>query len=217
MKTTLIFLASLAVVLGIFAYFAVFGPPTGSYSVSPNSTSTDTSSPFVFASSTASSTAGTVSGGTASSTGGAGGTGAGGSGASTPTAFGTSFATPPLSWPQGQSKISIKAVTIEGDAMTFTLTVQTGGAPECVPLNLRLVADEQGDLAPPNPVSFSFPDSGNCNGAPNQTYTNQTTTFAIDPTALPLLFTTGGSSNIFFEVATTTGNGLSIDFPGTSG
>ncbi len=101
--------------------------------------------------------------------------------------------------------------------MTFTLTVQTGQSPECVPLNLRLVADEQGDLEPPNPASFAFPDSGNCNGAPNQTFANQTTTFTVDPTAIPLLFTTGGSSNIFFEIATSSDNGLNVLFPGPNG
>jgi len=209
MKTTLIFFGSLAVVLGIFAYFAVFGAPTGSYAVSPidNASGTDiTSSSFTFASSTSSSTAlGDAGAASSSTSGGATGT------------FGTSFGTPALSWPEGQSKISITALSLEGGQMTFTLSVQTGAAPECVPLNLRLVADEQGDLDPPNPASFSFPDSGNCNGAPGQTYTNQTTTFAVDPTALPLLFTTGGTSNIFFEIATSSGNGLSVDFPGTSG
>jgi len=101
--------------------------------------------------------------------------------------------------------------------MTFTLAVQTGAASACVPLNLRLIADEAGDLEPPVPASFAFPGSGNCNGAPSQSYANQTTTFTVNPANFPLLFTTGGTSNIFFEVATTSRNGLNIDFPGTSG
>ena len=101
--------------------------------------------------------------------------------------------------------------------MTFTLSIQMGTDPECVPLNLRLVADEEGDLDPPTPASFSFPDSGNCNGAGGQTYENQQAAFTVDPTMLPLLFTTGGTSNIFFEIATTTADGLTVVFPGTSG
>ncbi len=207
MKITLIFLGSIAVILGIFAYFAVFGPPTGSYAINPLDNTPNGSN----GSSSLNIASDTMLGIATSSLG------------VPPTAsgslstFGSSFATPPLTWPEGQSKIGITAISLEGNQMTFTLTIQTGASPECVPQNLRLVADEQGDLNPPNPASFSFPDSGNCNGSPNQTYTNQTTTFMVDPTTLPLLFTTGGTSNIFFEIATTTGNGLNVVFPGTSG
>ena len=196
MKTVLIFLASLAVALGIFAYFAVFGAPTGSYSVSPMINQSDITSSSLLGE-TISTSSLSASSGTAS--------------------FSTSFPTPPLVWPEGQSKISISAISLEDNQLSFSLSVQTGGAPECIPLNLRLVADEEGDLDPPNPASFSFPDSGNCNGAPNRLYANQAATFTVDPTTLPLLFTTGGASNIFFEVATTTGKGLQVDFPGTSG
>jgi hypothetical protein len=209
MKTTLIFLGSLAVVLAIFAYFAVFGPADGTYSVNGGvgtDTPIATSTQFILPTSTASSTA--LGSGNTSST---DGSGAGG------TELGTAFATPPLSWPEGGSKISINALSLEGNQMTFTLTVQTGQSPECVPLNIRLVADEEGDLDPPNPASFTFPDSGNCNGAPSETYANQTTTFTVDPTSFPLLFTTGGASNIFFEVSTSTDDGLNVLFPGTSG
>jgi hypothetical protein len=215
MKTTLIFLGSLAVVLGIFAYFAVFGAPTGSYSVTAmgNVSSSPTSSNiFVLSSSTAS---GTMSGGLGmgSSTLAASST----NGGSPANNYGTSFATPALTWPEGNAKVLITGVSLEGNLMTFTLGVTMGPSPECVALNLRMVADEAGDLAPPNPASFAFPDSGNCNGGANETYTNQTTTFTVDPTALPLLFTTGGASNIYFEVTTSTDNGLQVDFPGTSG
>lgn len=202
MRTTLIFLGSLAVILAIVTYFAVFGSPTGSYAVTPlgNASNTFTSSTFPYASSTPSSTP--VGGGNASSS---------------TAVFGTAFTTPALIWHEGQSTISITAVALSGNQMTFTMIVQTSASPECVPLNLRLVADEQGDLDPPIPASFSFPGTNNCNGAPNQTYTNQTTTFTIDPTKIPLLFTTGGSSSIFFEVVTSTNNGLNVVFPGTSG
>lgn len=207
-KTVLIFLGALAVLLGIFSFFAVFGSPTGSYSISGMTSGTGTlgafaSSSFAFATSTATSSLP----GIGSISGNGGPTGP----------FASTYATPPLSWPQGQSTVSITGIALQGNEMTFTLSVQTGAAPECVPLGLRLVADEEGDLNPPDPTSFSFPDSGNCNGAPNQTYANQTTTFMVDPTQLPLLFTTGGASNIFFEIATTSANGLNVVFPGTSG
>jgi hypothetical protein len=217
LKLTLIFLGAVAFVLAIFAYFAVFGN-SGTYAVTPLTSSTTaiaTSTMLILPSSTASSSFGFGIGnfiGGSTSTGSAGGAtnGIGGP-------YGTVFSESPLTWLESGAHISISAVSLEGNAMTFTLSIETGGELACVPLNLRLVADEAGDLDPPTPTAFSFPDSGNCNAAPNETYGNQTTTFTVDPTALPLLFTTGGSSNIFFEVATTTGDGLSVDFPGTSG
>jgi hypothetical protein len=208
MKTTLIFLVSLAVILAIFAYFAVFGPPTGSYAVSPIGNSSDTQivSSSLLGEITSTSSILSMATGTTMN-----------AGVSSSATFGSSFATPALAWPEGQSKIEITAASLEGSQMTLMLTVQIGASPECVPLNIRLVADEEGDLNPPNPASFSFPDSGNCNGTPNQTYANQTAIFTVDPTMLPFLFTTGGISNIFFEVVTTTNNGLNIILPGTSG
>jgi hypothetical protein len=214
LKTSLIFLCTVAVILGVFAYFAVFGN-SGTYAVNSFPSSTGaiaTSTTLTLPSSTASSSfgfdIGNVIGGATSS---ASGTAANGG------PYGTVFSQPALTWPESGAHISINAVSLEGGAMTFTLTVTNGGQLACIPLNLRLVADEAGDLNPPSPAAFSFPDSGNCNAAPNQTYTNQTADFTVDPTALPLLFTTGGASNIFFEIATTTNDGLSVDFPGTSG
>ena len=208
MKTALIFLGSLAVVLGIFAYVAVFGAPTGTYTVTSSMGATNTpsgASSTVFASSSlgfASSTIGGSSTGTASGT---------------PTAYGNSFAASPFSWTEASSDISITAASLEGNQLTFTFAVQIGPAPQCIPLNLRLVADEEGDLDPPNPVSFTFPDSGNCNGSANELYQNQTTSFTVDPTAFPLLFTTNQNNGTFFELSTTTNDGLQISIPGTSG
>jgi hypothetical protein len=209
MKTTLIFLGSLAVVLAIFAYFAVFGPADGTYSINGGvgtDTPIATSTQFILPTSTASSSIGLEGINGASST----ETGADES-------MGSTFSTSPLTWPETGATISINAVALEGMQMTFTLTIQTGQSPACIPLNLRLVADEEGDLDPPNPAAFTFPDSGNCNGAPNETYTDQSTTFTLATTTFPLLFTTGGASNIFFEVATSSNNGLDVLFPGTSG
>jgi hypothetical protein len=209
MKTTLIFLGSLAVVLGIFAYFAVFGAPTGTYTVTSSGA---TGTPI----SDSSSTFATSSISVASSTGIAGATNTT-TASGTPTAYGNSFAASPFSWSEASSEIYITAASLEGSQLTFTFSVQMGAAPQCIPLNLRLVADEEGDLDPPNPISFTFPDSDNCNGSANELYQNQTTTFTVDPTALPLLFTTNPTSGTFFEVSTTTSDGLQITIPGTSG
>jgi hypothetical protein len=198
MKTALIFLGSLAVILAIFTYFAVFGNPSGTYNVAAMGTSTEliaTSTTFI-SSSTSSSTLSSPS--------------------STQT-FASSFSPAAVSWMAGQSTVSVTAAALIGNQLTFTFSVQIGSAPECVPLNLSLVADEEGDLQPPNPASFTFPDSGNCNGGANKLYTNATTTFTVDPSTFPLLFSAQDTAKTFFEVATTTANGIQISLPGNSG
>ncbi|HVO28516.1 MAG TPA: hypothetical protein VMT81_00845 [Candidatus Paceibacterota bacterium] len=204
MKTALIFLWSMAVVLGVFAYFAVFG--TGSYAVMGSSLSANP----VFATSTFALATTTAPTGTAA----AGGSAAASSSSAT---WGSTFSTPALTWPEGQAKISIMGASLQGSQLSFSLSVQAGPSLACVPLNLRLVTDEEGDVEPPDPASFTFPDSGNCNAAPGGTYDNQTATFTVDPTAFPFLLTTGGASSIYFEISTTTGNGLAVYFPSTSG
>jgi hypothetical protein len=203
LKHVLIFLSSLAVILGFFAYFAVFESTPGTYTVVGNNGSNNSqlgnTSTTLIASSSITASSSTTGIGTIASE------------------YGTSFSTPPITWNEGPSTVSITGVSLQGTQMTFTMSVAIGGAPQCVPLNLRLVADEQGDLEPPTPASFTFPDSGSCNGSANENYTNATTSFTVDPTAFPLLFTTNSASGTFFEVATSSNNGLQIQIPGTSG
>jgi hypothetical protein len=200
MKTTLIFLWTLAGALGLFVYFAIFGGSSGTYGINPlpSSTHLSTSTVFTLPSSTASSSFG-------------------GSTSTNTSFYGTQFGTPPATWHDGDSDFSITAASFQNNQVALTLTIQMGGAPACVPLNIRFVADESGHLQEPDANTFLLPDSGNCNGAANATYRNQVVTFNIDATRFPLLFTTGGSSNLFFELATTTNNGLQITLPGTSG
>lgn len=203
MKTALIFLWTLAIVLGIFTYFAVFGGSPGTYAVNPLPTSTNlaTSTTLILPSSTATSSLG--ANGSTSST--------------NPNFYGTAFTTPPVTWSESGATLAITGASFENNQMTFTLTVQMDGSPSCIPMNMRLVIDESGDLQSPETPSFTFSDSGNCNGAPGETYQNQSVAFTVDPNKFPLLFTSGGSANIFFEIATTTSNGLQISLPATSG
>lgn len=203
MKTALIFLSTLALVLGAFTYVSVFGGTSGSYGVGPLPINAN-----VFAAATSSSSA-TLPPGTATST--PAGT------AGSPNFYGSAYRASPITWSDGGATFAVKAASLQENQLTFTLDVQMGGSPACVPLNLRLVADESGNLQGPAEPGFSFPDSGNCNGAPNTDYPNETATFAVDPAKLPLIFTTGGEKNIFFEVSTTTANGIDIALPSTSG
>jgi hypothetical protein len=210
MKIALIFLSSLAAVLLIFTYFAVFGGMPGTYGINPLPTSTkiSTSTTFVVLPGMSSSTQG--------SDGSTGGPSSSGSGSST-SFYGRAFTTPPITWSDSGANFSIVAASLQDDQLSFTLNVQIGASPTCAPLNIRLVADETGKLQVPDDTSFNFPDSGNCNGGPNSFYKNQSVTFTVNTSNFPLLFTTGGSANTFFEVATTSQNGIQIDLPSTSG
>jgi hypothetical protein len=217
LKTTLIFLTVLAVILGVFSFFAVFGNSSGTYAITPSPSDASStgfnipSSSIALASSTMDDTSSSFAGSSSDIFANASGT------ATSTDFYGSAFPTPALSWTDGGATFDITAVALQGTQLSFTFTIQMGASPACVPLDLRLVADESGDLQGPATPSFSFPDSGNCNGAANEMYTNQTVNFTVDPANLPFLFTTGGPANIFFEVVTTTANGLNIDLPSTAG
>ncbi|HVN26240.1 MAG TPA: hypothetical protein VMT99_01115 [Candidatus Paceibacterota bacterium] len=209
-------------VLATIAYFVVFYNTPGTYEVatSPLPTtslalsSSTASSTNLIPSSTASSTASSspeASSTTPESTSTPVGNPAG-------SVYGSEFAPPyPLTWTEGGASLSIVGAVLQGNALTFQLAVAMGDAAQCVPMNLRMLADEQGDLISPATQQFTFPESGSCEGAPGATYTDQKVTFNINPTLASLFFTTGGTSNIFFRVATTTDGGVSISLPQQNG
>ena len=107
--------------------------------------------------------------------------------------------------------------TLQGNQLTLNLAIAMGNIAQCIPLNIRMLQDEQGDLAAPITPQFTFPESGACTGAPGATYTDQQVVFTVDPTMFPLFLTTGGASNIFFQIATTTAGGLTVNVPQKSG
>ena len=83
-----------------------------------------------------------------------------------------------------------------------------------MPLNVRLIADEQGDLSPPITPQFTFPDTGTCNGTPGETYSAQPVVFTLsDPDAFPIVLTTGGTANVLFEVVQNPDGSLSVELP----
>lgn len=196
-------LVCVAIVLGIITYVVIFG--AGTQVVQPNSPAASPSSSavsFIFPSSTASSSAlgnasGTVFG-----------------------AFSSNFAPPyPVMWSEGQSSFAISGGTLAGNELTLLVNVTVGAIPQCVPVNLRLISDEQGDMAAPtspNDTNFQLGTS-TCEGTPNTTYPGEPLTFTVDPANTPFLLMTGGNSNIYFEVTTTTTGGLDVAIPQQSG
>lgn len=210
-KMLMIILVVVAVGLAVTAYLIIFG--VGTQVIQPqNATSTassasSSSASFAFPSSTlSSSSAAGLNGASSTATG--------------TDSFSSTFTPPyPVSWTDGQSSFAISGATMVGDALTLFVNVTLGTLPECVPINIRLIADEQGDTAAPSsPNQTNFPlSSSTCAGDANATYPNQPLTFTVDPTVSPFLFLTGGTSNIYFEVSTTTDGGVDVAIPQQSG
>jgi hypothetical protein len=213
MKRALIIISSVAVVLGIVAFFVVFYGG-GTYVVNSPlpSDSTYSSSTAATASSTASSTLANISSSASS-------TDSGGlaEGSSTLAEYASDYGQSPMTWTEGGETMAITGATLSGSQLTLKLAIQMGAVAECVPMNVRLVADEKGDLTAPLTTQFAFPESGSCEGTPGAMYNDQEIVFTVDPATLPLVFTTGGTSNKFFELSTTPQGGISIAPPPTSG
>ncbi len=205
LKNVLITLVCVAVVLGGITFFVVFYGGGGTYVVNSPlgsdaevfSTSTiDMASSTAFASSTVSSTLSLAS--------------------TTATSSIISDAgEAPISWQEGNEMMSVTGASLMGTQLTLDVQVVMGSASECVPMNMRLVTDEEGDLAAPITSQFTFPDTGTCYGTPGQTYAAQQVVFTIaDPTAFPFVLTTGGTSNVIFEVQTDPSSGnLMVELP----
>ena len=209
MTKALVILLAVAIVLGIIAFFAVFTPGTSVISGSSNGTASGTLSFNGLVNGTGTSPASStgaspsISGFTPGQNG----------------SFATTFSYPyVMNWNEGQTDFSVTAASWNGGQLTLALKVQIGNVGGCIPIDLRLVTDETGDVAAPAQSTFAFPDTNSCNGTPNKTYDNQLLTFTVAPnTPMPLLFTTGGTSNDFFQLSTTTDSGIQIQLPGTAG
>ncbi len=206
LNRALVILLAAAIVLGAIASFIVFYGG-GTYIVSsPLPTSTvsfnaSTSASSTLASSTATSTL--ANGSTTAST--------------TLANYSATYATPPVSWTEGYDTLSITGATLSGSQLTLDVNIQMGAIAECVPLNIKFITDEMGDTEGPLNAAFTFGENGTCIGAPGASYPNQQVTFNVDPTSMPLSFTTGGSSNKYFELSTTASGGIMISLPPTQG
>jgi hypothetical protein len=110
--------------------------------------------------------------------------------------------------------MAVSDAAISGSQLTLGVQVEMGSASECVPLTMRLIADEQGDLSPPITSQFTFPDTGTCTGTAGETYSAQPIVFTLaDPTAFPIVLTTGGAANLLFEVVQNPDGSLSAQLP----
>ncbi len=220
LKKALIILGTVAVLLGIAAVFAVFYNP--SISVIPGVASPSSTSLFSLTKGTSGiASAGNATGSAADAF--FGNTPAGGSASSTGSQSGTpqfasTYAWPyPLQWTEGQSTLVIAGAAIEGNQLVLAIVTHIGSQQECIPMNVDLVVDESGNTESSTPAQFSFPDTNSCNGTPNTTYDAQNFSFNLNPNMqAPFLLTTGGASNIFFEVATTTDGDVTITLPATT-
>jgi len=198
-------LACAAIVLGIAAFVAIFG--AGTQVVQPQNTGGPVGSStvtLILPSSTASSSL--AAGSNASST--------------VFQSFSSNFSSPyPVTWSEGQSSFAISGATLTGNELTLMVNVTLGEIPQCVPVNIRLISDEEGDMvAPTSPASTNFLlNTSTCEGTANTLYPAEPLTFTVDPTNAPFLFLTGGTSNVYFEVSTTTDGGLDVAIPQSSG
>jgi hypothetical protein len=201
LKTILITLSCIAGLLIVITFYVVFYGGGGTYVVS----STLGSDAGIFATSTATQVGGAASSTTSSTLALA---------SSSASSTITSITAPAVTWTQGNETLSVINASASGSQLSLGVQVTMDSIAECVPLTLRLIADEQGDLSPPITSQFTFPDTGTCNGTPGETYSAQPIVFTLnDPATFPIILTTGGTANTLFEVAQNPDDSLSVQLP----
>ncbi|MDE2019346.1 MAG: hypothetical protein KGJ13_03290 [Patescibacteria group bacterium] len=207
----LIVLGALALILGFITYFALFSGPQyiQPSQTAQNNSQIATSSPQ--ASSTASSTIASAASSSSPSSAGSG---------QPQTAYQSIFQPPyPAAWVEGQQQLGIMSAMLQENQLVLGVNIQMGPSGQCVPINLRLITDENGDMAAPTaPASTNFPlaPDGTCQGDANTAY-NESVTFTVDPASAPFLISTGDSANTFFEVSTTTDGEMQVQVPQKQG
>lgn len=121
-----------------------------------------------------------------------------------------------LSWKDSGVAFTLTGIAIDATTLTLRFKVTMPNYSTCVPLHLRRLIDESGDLMAPLALEFSFPGTGNCTGSAQMTYENQEVVFAVRPDNAPFTFTTGGTANIFFIVSLSETGVPSIELAPTS-
>ena len=204
LKTILITFSCIAGLLIVITFYVIFYGGGGTYVVSSDLGS----DAGIFATSTATQAGGAASSTTSSAL------ALASSSASSTTSSSLSSAESPIAWTQGNETLSVINASVSGSQLTLGVQVTMDSVAECVPLTLRMIADEQGDLSPPITSQFTFPDTGTCNGTPGETYSAQPIVFTLnDPTTFPIILTTGGTANTLFEVIQNPDDSLSVQLP----
>lgn len=81
----------------------------------------------------------------------------------------------------------------------------------CVPMKMRRLLNEEGDLAVPNSKQFVFPESRDCHAKPNATYENQRVIFVVPEAEKEFYITTGGKTDMFFTITVTEDGSLKVE------
>jgi hypothetical protein len=85
-----------------------------------------------------------------------------------------------------------------------------------VPMNLRRLLNEEGDLAAPSMKQFVFPGTGGSGINSNITLSDQKVVFVVPETDKEFIITTGGSSGIFFSVTVQSDGSIKVNKEPTS-
>ncbi len=147
----------------------------------------------------------------------------------------SSFSYPyPVSWEEKNVKFSLTKVSLGKISAPFNLSKLSGGkyntgeevyalvlylkintskmnSSQCIPLNIRRLINEEGDLLAPNTKQFYFPDSGGCIAMPNKTYFDQKIIFVVPEQEKEFHITTGGQLNMFFTITVLENNNLKVE------
>lgn len=87
------------------------------------------------------------------------------------------------------------------NALTLKLRISNkSDATTCPELTIRRIINEVGDAMRPNTRQFEFPGGGGCQISPNSTYGGREVIFVVPEGEKQFMFTTGGTSNVFFSV-----------------
>ncbi len=125
-----------------------------------------------------------------------------------------------VDWEDASTTFSLTGASAASGTLTLFFKInnsvikQQGASGQCIPLSMRKVANELGDLMPPAERSWTA-DEGNCL-VNSQTYLNRTLTFPLDPGEADMTFTSGGTANTFFLVHVAPDGSVTATLPPTN-
>ena len=88
------------------------------------------------------------------------------------------------------------------------LKISTTRAVDCLPLNIRRLINEEGNLLAPSVTQIWLP---GCSAQANQTYSDVRVPFVISPAEKEVIFTTGTLPKNFYSVKILDGNNVKVE------